>query len=120
MVLVDTSVWVDHLRYGDAGLASLLESGDVASHPFIVGELACGNIQNRAEVLEHLGALPCLPKAEDHEVLQFIDTHRLMGRGLGLVDVHLLASCTLSGAMLWTRDARLAEAANELGLRPSV
>jgi hypothetical protein len=115
MVLVDTSVWVGHLRGHDTALAELLEAGEVVCHPFIIGELACGNIRNRAEFLEHLASLPCLPKAEDGELLQFIDRHRLMGRGLGLVDMHLLASCMLAGARLWTRDARLAETAEELG-----
>jgi len=116
VVLVDTSVWVDHLRRRDDALAALLEAGEVACHPFIVGELACGGIQNRPEILSLLSALPSLTKAEDDEVLLFIDRHRLMGRGLGLVDFHLLASCMLAGVLLWTRDAKLASAATELEL----
>ena len=116
MVLVDTSVWVDHLKRHDDALAALLEAGEVACHSFVVGELACGGIQNRREILSLLSALPSLSKAEDDEVLLFIDRHRLMGRGLGLIDVHLLASCMLAGVPLWTRDAKLASAAAELGL----
>jgi len=116
VVLVDTSVWVDHFRRRDEVLAALLEAGEVTCHPFIVGELACGNIQNRPEILSLLSALPSLGKAEDDEVLLFIDRHDLMGRGLGLIDVHLLASCTLAGVPVWTRDTKLARAATELKL----
>ncbi|MBI2901254.1 MAG: type II toxin-antitoxin system VapC family toxin [Planctomycetes bacterium] len=116
MVLVDTSVWVDHLRRGDAVLASLLHAGEVLRHPFVVGELACGGIRNRSRILRLLQALPAVPKAQDDEVLLFIDRHRLAGAGLGLIDMHLLASCLLAGAALWTRDARLAGAAAKLGL----
>ena len=116
MVLVDTSVWVDHLREHDDALADLLNAGEVACHPFVVGELACGGIRNRSEILSLLSALPSLSKAEDDEVLLFIDRHSLTGRGLGLIDVHLLASCMLGGVPLWTRDRKLAGAAVELGL----
>jgi len=117
MVLVDTSVWVDHFRRGSDALASLLEDGEVACHPFVIGELACGNLRDREDTLALLAELPSLPKADDEEVLLFIERERLMGRGLGLLDMHLLASCALAGVPLWTRDARLAEAANALGLR---
>ena len=116
MVLVNTSVWVDHLRRRDDALAALLEAGEVACHPFIVGELACGGIQNRPEILSLLSALPSLAKAEDDEVLLFIDRRRLMGRGLGLIDVHILASCMSAGVSLWTRDAKLGKVASELEL----
>ena len=116
MVLVDTSVWIDHLRRRDDALVALLEAGEVTCHPFIIGELACGGIRNRPEILSLLLALPSLAKAEDDELLLFIDRHRLMGRGLGLIDLHLLASCMLAGVSLWTRDAKLAGAATELGL----
>ncbi len=116
MVLADTSVWVDHLRRGDAVLAGLLQAGEVSCHPFVVGELACGVLRNRSEILRMLLSLPMLAKATDGEVLAFIDRHRLMGGGLGLIDVHLLASSLLAGATLWTRDAKLANAAAELGL----
>jgi predicted nucleic acid-binding protein len=118
VVLVDTSVWGDHLRAGDDDLAELLHAGDVACHPFVVGELACGRLRNRDEILTLLSSLPVLPKAGDAEVLDFIARQHLMGRGLGLVDVHLLASCRLAHAPLWTRDRNLAKAAADLGLDP--
>lgn len=118
MILVDTSVWVDHLRDGVHALVELLHAGEVACHPFVVGELACGSIRNRQEFLTLLSALPAVPKAEDAEVLEFIEGGRLMGSGLGLIDVHLLASCRLAGASLWTRDGKLAQAAARLGIGP--
>ena len=116
MVLVDTSVWVDHLRRGDAALAELLDHGDVACHPFVIGELACGRIGNRREILSLLSKLPSLAKAGDDEALVLIERRGLMGRGLGLVDVHLLASCILADVPLWTRDRKLAAVAEELKL----
>ncbi len=119
MILVDTSVWVDHLRRGNSQLAELLLTDQVVCHPFVIGELACGGIRNRAEVLGLLSALQPLPKVEDGESLDFIEHHRLMGKGLGLIDVHLLASCALAGVGLWTRDKKLAQAASWLGLTPS-
>ena len=119
VVLVDTSVWVDHLRRRDDALADLLEADEVTCHPFIVGELACGGIRNRSEILSLLSALPSLTRAQDDEVLTFIDRHRLMRQGLSLIDVHLLASCMLTGVPLWTRDKKLGNAAIELGLSAS-
>lgn len=116
MILVDTSVWIDHLRQGDAALAATLQAGAVGMHPFVVGELACGNLHARAEVLGLLQALPHVSKATESEVLYFIDNHRLMGRGIGYVDAHLLASSRLAGASLWTRDKRLHAVATELAL----
>ena len=116
MMLVDTSVWIDHLRQGDAELAAALQAGQVGAHPFVVGELACGNLRARAEVLGLLQSLPPLAVATDKEVLFFMDEHALMGRGIGYVDVHLLASARLGGALLWTRDQRLHAIATELGL----
>jgi predicted nucleic acid-binding protein len=116
MVLVDTSVWVDHLRRTETGLVALLNKGSVLCHPFIIGELACGNLKNRTEVLALLRILPSVPAADVHEVLLLIDEHRLMGKGLGFVDVHLLASALLSSAPLWTFDKRLARAAAGLGI----
>lgn len=88
----------------------------VMCHPFVVGELACGGIRHRQEFLTLLSALRSLPKADDEEVLDLIDRHRLMGKGVGLVDVHLLASCLLAGVPLWTYDKPLAEAARQLGI----
>jgi len=119
MVLVDTSVWVDHLRRGDARLAELLDADEVACHPFVIGELACGRIRNRDEILSLLAALLSLPKAADDEVLAFIERRGLMARGLGFIDVHLLAACALANVPLWTRDSRLAAVADGLGLSPA-
>jgi hypothetical protein len=116
MVLVDTSVWVTHLRRGENALKALLEEGKVACHPYIIGELACGNLTNRAEILGLLQALPQATVAEHEEVLRFVDIHRLMGVGLGYVDVHLLASARLTLIPLWTEDARLHDAAEKLGI----
>jgi predicted nucleic acid-binding protein/Arc/MetJ family transcription regulator len=116
VVLVDTSVWVEHLRRGEPRLASLLGDAQVLCHPFVVGEIACGHLRNRGEILDLLAALPSSSKADDHEVLLFIDRHRLQGRGLGLIDVHLLASCALAPAPLWTHDAKLRKAAMEIGI----
>ena len=115
-MLVDTSVWIDHLRHGDSELAAALEAGQVDMHPFVVGELACGNLRARTDVLGLLLALPPVAVATDNEVLFFIDEHELMGRGIGYVDAHLLASARLGGVMLWTRDKRLHATAAELGL----
>lgn len=116
MVIVDTSLWVRHLRSGDRHLSSLLEDGEVVSHPFIVGELACGNLKNRKEVLSLLQALPMLPAVEHDEALFFIEKNKLMGSGIGLVDVHLLASARLSRIPLWTSDGKLRSAADKLKL----
>ncbi len=116
MILVDSSVWVDHLRGGDAGLADLLQSGDVLAHPFVVGELACGDLRARDEILGLLRDLPQAKPASDDEALAFIARHRLMARGIGYIDVHLLASAALSQARLWTRDKRLGAVAGELAL----
>lgn len=117
MILVDTSVWIDHFRRGDSQLASLLENGKVIMHPFVLGEIACGNLRNRKSVLTLLDRLPRAPSATDSEVRLFIEGKALMGRGLGYVDVHLLASAVLaSRAGFVTRDRRLAAAATELGL----
>jgi predicted nucleic acid-binding protein len=117
VILVDTSVWIGHLRSGEPALAKALEGGRVLMHPFVLGELACGNLRNRGEVLRLLGGLPAAPTATDPEVLGFIERRALMGRGIGYIDVHLLASVALDGvARLWTRDRRLSAAAAELEL----
>lgn len=117
MILVDTSVWVDHLRKGDRGLAELLTASNVLMHPFVIGELACGNLRKRDQILALLKNLPRAGVATDDEVLFFVERHALMGRGLGFVDMHLLASVALHGtARLWTRDKRLRAAADSLGL----
>ena len=116
MMLVDTSVWVDHLRRGDDELAAALLAGQVLVHPWVSGELACGTLQNRGQFLDLLRLLPMPPVAGEDEVLFFIERFALMGRGIGYVDVHLLASARLAGVRLWTRDKRLAVVANALGM----
>lgn len=115
-MLVDTSVWVDHLRRGNARLARHLQNGEVESHPFIIGELACGNLKRRDEIMTLLDALPRVVEADHGEVLFLIESKRLSGRGLGWVDAHLLASAVLDGTSLWTLDKRLAEQARKLGV----
>ena len=115
MILLDTSVWIDHLRQGDAQVASVLETGLVLSHPFVIGELACGQLKSRAEILGLLAALPQALVAQEQEVLFFIERHSLMGRGIGYIDAHLLTATALTeGARLWTRDKRLDSLAREL------
>ena len=116
MILVDTSVWIDHLRIGDPELASALQSCEVLCHPHVVGELACGNLRARDKVITLLQALPVSPVVSDKESLCFIDNYSLMARGIGYIDVQLLASARLAGAHLWTRDKRLQTVALELGL----
>ena len=115
-MLVDTSVWVDHFRNDNAALAARLDRGEVRCHPFVIGELACGNLARRAEVLSLLAALPQAPRARHAEVLFLVESQRLMGRGLGWIDVHLLASARLGRTEIWTLDRRLATAAAELGI----
>ena len=116
MVLVDTSVWIAHFRHREPALSDLLVEGEVLVHPFVTGELACANMKNRAAILSDLRALPAAVAASDPEVLHFIEDRRLWGRGLGWVDVHLLASALLSHSRLWSIDKPLGAAANELGL----
>ena len=116
MILVDTSVWIDHLRAGNRRLRSLLENAEVLVHPFVVGELACGTLRNREEVLTLLHALPEAQAAEHEEVMSVVERERLYGRGIGWVDVHLLASARLSSAALWTLDRRLSRIASALAL----
>ena len=115
MILVDTSVWIDHLRSGNPALAELLEQNRVVMHPMVLGELACGNLQNRQQLLQLWQQLDSLPTARHEEVLYFIEQHRLMGKGIGYIDAHLLASVVLdAGTKLWTHDKRLARIAVEL------
>jgi hypothetical protein len=117
MLLVDTSVWVRHFREGNPDLGKLLNDGEVICHPYIVGELACGNLKNRNEVLSLLQLLPLATLANHEEILQFIEENQLMGKGLGYVDVHLSASAMLSGVQMWTYDRRLNETNEALGIR---
>ena len=114
MTLVDASVWVDHFRRRNAGLCALLEAGEAATHPFVIGELACGALRNRAEVLALLDALPKVACATDADVRGWIESGRLWGRGIGWIDLHLLASARLSRCPLWTLDARLRRVAASL------
>jgi len=116
MVLVDTSVWVHHLRRGEPNLERLLNDGEVMCHPFVIGELACGSMRNRAEILSLLRTLPLATEATHEEVLQFIERNHLMGKGLGYIDVHLCASAILAGAPMWTYDRRLNETNEGLGI----
>ena len=116
MILVDTSVWVEHLRRGLPCLATLLQEGEVLIHPWVIGELACGNLRNRSQVLDLLQGLQAATVASDAEVLLLIERERLMGRGIGYVDVHLLAAARLSHCRLWSQDLRLAAVAQEQGL----
>ena len=115
MILVDTSVWIDHLRHGVAELSTALQQSQVMHHPFVLGELACGNLKARVQILGLLESLPAATVATDAEVRAFIDRHQLMGRGIGYIDAHLCASARLSGVRLWTRDKRLQTIASELG-----
>jgi predicted nucleic acid-binding protein len=108
-------VWVDHLRRGDAQLVALLESATAAAHPFVIGEIACGSLANRQAILGLLQNLPTATVADSDEVLAYIERHRLFGKGIGYVDVHLLAATALTeGTTLWTRDKRLRAAAESL------
>ena len=117
MVLVDTSVWVSHFRDGNAELANLLNDGKVLCHPLIVTELACGNLKDRAVILSFLQLLPMGIEADHEEVLAFIENNRLMGKGLGYVDVHLITSAVLADVSLWTLDKKLAQAADSLHIK---
>lgn len=121
MILVDTSIWVDHLRAGNPALEALLDSGEVLVHPFVTGELALSNLRQRQLVLGILRELPQASVATDLEVLLFLDRHRLFGCGIGYVDVHLLAAARLSEtALLWTRDRRLRQVAASLDIAPDL
>lgn len=116
MILVDTSVWIDHLRTANRQLAGLLIEEQVVCHQFVVGEIACGTLKRRAEVLALLKNLPQVGPVEHDEALAFLDAHALAASGLGWVDVHLLASAHLSGDHVWSRDRPLIAAARRLGL----
>jgi len=119
MILVDTSIWIDHLRQGDRQLAVRLEAGDVVCHPFVIGELACGSLSRRHEILELLAALPRTGQATHEEILAFIDKQRLHGGGIGLIDAYLLYTAVAEGHVVWTRDSRLRRIAARLGVECS-
>jgi len=116
MVIVDTSIWVTHLRQGSKKLEELLMDAQVICHPFIIGELACGNLKNRSEIISLLQSIPMVPTVDLDEFLFFIGHNHLMGKGIGMVDIHLLASSQLTGIPLWTADKRLKSAADQLEL----
>jgi len=116
VILVDTSLWVEHLRRGLPRLATLLQEGQVLIHPWVIGELACGSLRHRSAVLNLLQGLPAAMVASDAEVLLLIERDRLMGRGIGYMDAHLLASAKLSRCVLWSQDRRLAALAQVQGL----
>ena len=116
MVLVDTSIWISHFRAGNLNLQKLLQEGRVASHPFIIGELACGNISNRTEIISLMQSLPILDTVENDELLLFLEHNQMMGKGLGLVDVHLIAAAMLAGIPLWTQDKKLKQACSRLNI----
>lgn len=117
MVLVDTSVWIGHFRGQEIRLSSLLSDGLVLMHPFVLGELACGNLPQRARVLQDLKALPSATAARDSEALRVVEELKLWGKGIGWVDAHLIASALLSNCGLWTLDERLRKAARDAGVR---
>lgn len=117
MILADTSIWVDFLDRGDAVLAALIEAEGILLHPYVLGEIALGNLKPRASIMADLRTLPTMPVAAPDELLLFIDQHALFGTGIGYVDAHLLASVMLApGTLLWTRDKRLLTAAERLGV----
>jgi len=117
MVLVDTSVWIHHLREGDSDLKRLLNDGQVMCHLYIVGELACGNMKNRREVLSLIQLLPLATLARHEEILQFIESNHLLGKGLGYIDVHLSASALLTRVPIWSHDKKLNAANEMMGIR---
>jgi predicted nucleic acid-binding protein len=116
MVLVDTSVWIEHFRKGHPRLAELLNNSDAAIHPFIIGELACGTIKNRKEILNLLQTLDSSPEISLQELLRFIEMNKLQGKGIGFVDINLLASSMLSDCTLWTNDGKLHAIAHKMGI----
>lgn len=117
MVLVDTSVWINHLRNSDHHLQELLLNGEVVCHTHIIGEIACGNIKNRQEIISLLQSLPKTPLIEFEEFLYFVDQNQLHGKGVGFVDIQLLASAKLGRVPLWTADKRLKAASSKLNLQ---
>lgn len=116
MILADTSIWIDHLSKSDSELSELLNKNEVVMHPFIMGEILLGSLSSRTDIETALTEMPQAIKASDREVLFFIRSAKIFGRGIGWVDTHLLVSAQLTGARLWTRDKRLARVAKELGL----
>jgi predicted nucleic acid-binding protein len=114
LILVDTSIWIDHFRSANRLLSELLDQEQVLVHPFVLGEIACGNLKNRKEIVALMQALPRAPRADDDQIPFFIEQRALMGRGVGLIDIHLLASCLMQPCLIWTADKRLQTVAREL------
>ena len=117
MILVDTSVWIDHFRTGRSKVGVLLSQNLVMVHPFVMGELACGNLKARARILSDLEALPSAVSATHEEVMRLVEARKLWGLGIGWIDAHLLASALLSNCPLWTLDGKLAQAAAAAGVK---
>jgi hypothetical protein len=115
-VLADTSVWIAHLRKSDPALGDLLRGGLVVMHAFVLGELACGNLRQRSSILRDLGTLQQVQRALDTEVMRLLEERAMWGKGLGWIDLHLLASALISGSRLWTLDRRLHAAASRMGV----
>ena len=120
MILADSSIWIDHLRSPEQTLVSLLEAEQIVVHPWVTGELACGNLADRENTLQLLRSAPQARVVDEDEVLFFIDRHRVAGKGVGYIDMHLLAAAALDSLKLWTRDRRLSEVAAMLGLNAVV
>ncbi|HOT47112.1 MAG TPA: PIN domain-containing protein [Spirochaetota bacterium] len=116
MVLVDTSIWIEHFRRSHPRLEELLNNTDVAIHPFIIGELACGTMKNREEILNLLQTLDSSPEISLQELLRFIEMNKLQGKGIGFIDINLLASSLLSDCKLWTKDKKLHDVAQKMGI----
>jgi predicted nucleic acid-binding protein len=116
MILADTSLWVEQLRWPDGPLTTLLQEGAIAMHPFVIGELACGNLRNRRSLLEMLSDLPSLQPATEFEAMSMIERHALAGVGLGYIDVHLMASAAIAGVRVWTTDKAMAAASTRIGI----
>jgi len=116
MVLIDTSVWIDHFYKTEPDLQELLYQEQVISHPFIIGELACGSMRNRDEILRLLNDLPKASAAEHKEVLFLISEHKLFGKGLGYIDIHLLSAALLGNYVMWTKDKKLSAIADQFGV----
>jgi len=116
VTLVDTSVWVNHFRQGDARLAQLLTNGEAGLHPFVLGEIAAGHLKNRTATLGYFALLPQVPPAPESDVHRLLESCRLWGTGLGWVDLHILASAKISGWNLYTADRRMKVAAEAIGI----
>lgn len=117
-LLVDTSVWVEFLAREESALQKLLLDGSVLIHPFVIGEIACGSLKNRDEILSLLQSLPQIDTCSDEEVLHLVEEHRLYAKGVGWVDLHLLASSLISGKQLWTKDSKLNKLAKRFFVAP--